>query len=65
MTVEYLIKDTRALHVYATTCMVQPTIIRNGIAWLYFNAALQVQQILAQWHTCQPHTIPLCHFSGL
>ena len=32
--------------------------------WLYFDsttrqAALQVQKILAQWHTCQPHTIRL------
>ena len=26
-----IFKYTRALHVSATTCMVQPTIIRNGI----------------------------------
>ena len=28
-----IFKYTRALHVSATTCMVQPTIIRNGIGY--------------------------------
>ena len=58
-----IFKYTRALHVSATTCMVQPTIIRNRIGYTLIRLqGRQPQKILAQWHTCQPHT---GHFSGL
>ena len=41
-----IFKYTRGLHISATTCMVQPTIIRNGIGYtlirLQRQAAMQV-----------------------
>ena len=41
--------------------MVQPTIIRNGIGYalIQLQSSLASTKVLAQWHTCQPHTIPL------
>ena len=56
-----IFKYTRVLHVFATTCMVQPSIIRNGIGYtlIRLQGSLAIATILAQWHTYQPHTIPL------
>ena len=59
-----IFKYTRALHVSVTTCMVQPTIIHNGIGFtlIRLQGSLASTKILAQYGI---HTIPLGHFSGL
>ena len=60
-----IFKYTRALHVSATTSMVQPTTIHNRIG--YTLIGLQgtckykkiLQQSLTHWHTCKNNCIAL------